>query len=373
MSKSTLEERLSRLERLTLQDRDDVKNEFKFFGLEKPKVKDQAEFVKKLFKKDPDLSKYLNVSSPSSKPDNVFHLFLYVKDKEYGNLNNLRFIISTPSNKNNMYCSVVDDDHKSKPIAVLNPVNIDKDLDKIAKFIRDQINAALKRRNKSESNRCDEFLEVFNKPKETDEAAWLKQLFSKYPSIKRRLEPNDNVNKSSKKPFHIILTNRDNASSNNIHFIIASTTGKRSDMYCSALNDNNVKIGCLKPFHFDDINKCAKFILQTLNGKLESKRRKFENVPLTTFDCKNIQSLVEKAFTEYDLPELEVDIADDNADYGFLNVSVYNPDYVTDYDLIVNESNSIELENNDKKVGTAKSFRDAADMLARHFNKNYAK
>ena len=72
-----------------------------------------------------------------------------------------------------------------------------------------------------------------------------------------------------------------------------------------------------------------------------------------------------------DLPEVEVDITDDNSDYGFINVGLYNPEYITSYDIIVNDTKSVEIEHEDKKVGTAKSIEDAADMLADHFMEDY--
>ena len=127
----------------------------------------------------------------------------------------------------------------------------------------------------------------------------------------------------------------------------------------------------LPKFHLDkDLNLCAKFILQTLQRMNESKSRcKNEGVPLTSFDCELIKQMLEDYFD--DLPEIEVDVTDDNSDYGFINVGIYNPEYITSYDIIVNDTRSVEVDHEDKKIGTARSIEDATDMLADHFMEYY--
>lgn len=102
----------------------------------------------------------------------------------------------------------------------------------------------------------------------------------------------------------------------------------------------------------------------------ESKVRcKNEGVPLTSFDCELIKQMLEDYFD--DLPEIEVDVTDDNSDYGFINVGIYNPEYITSYDIIVNDTRYVEVDHEDKKIGTARSIEDATDMLADHFMEDY--
>lgn len=223
-----------------------------------------------------------------------------------------------------------------------------------------------------------EFLGLFDKPKRKEEKGWLDKLFKKYPSLEDELEPVNDFFKEDR-IFHLQLKTRDKEKRNRITFLI-TTKGGRGDMYCTAFDSNDSKIDILPKFHLDkDLNLCAKFILQTLQRiKLqrmsESKTRcKNEGVPLTSFDCELIKQMLEDYFD--DLPEIEVDVTDDNSDYGFINVGIYNgiynPEYITSYDIIVNGTRSVEVDHEDKKIGTARSIEDATDILADHFMEDY--
>lgn len=216
-----------------------------------------------------------------------------------------------------------------------------------------------------------EFLGLFDKPKRKEEKSWLEKLFKKYPSLERELMYDMRPESFKEdKPFHLQLKPRDNKKYNGVHFLI-TTKGGRSDMYCTAFDSTNSKIDILPKFNLDkDLNLCAKFILQTLQRMNESKTRcKNEGVPLTSFDCELIKQMIEDYFD--DLPEIEVDVTDDNSDYGFINVGIYNPEYITSYDIIVNDTRSVEVDHEDKKIGTARSIEDATDMLADHFMEDY--
>lgn len=219
--------------------------------------------------------------------------------------------------------------------------------------------------------RKNEFLGLFDKPKRKEEKGWLDKLFKKYPSLKGELEYDMRPESFKEdKPFHLQLKARDKKKYNGMHFLI-TTKGGRGDMYCTAFDSTNSSIDSLPKFHLDkDLNLCAKFILQTLQRMNESKSRcKNEGVPLTSFDCELIKQILEDYFD--DLPEIEVDVTDDNSDYGFINVGIYNPEYITSYDIIVNDIRSVEVDHEDKKIGTARSIEDATDMLADHFMEDY--
>ena len=216
-----------------------------------------------------------------------------------------------------------------------------------------------------------EFLGLFDKPKRKEEKGWLDKLFKKYPSLGSELEYSMRPESFKEdKPFHITLKTRDKKKYNGISFVI-TTKGGRGDMYCTAFDMSNKMIDSLPKFNLDkDLNLCAKFILQTLQRMNESKSRcKNEGVPLTSFDCELIKQMLEDYFD--DLPEIEVDVTDDNSDYGFINVGIYNPEYITSYDIIVNDTRSVEVDHEDKKIGTARSIEDATDMLADHFMEDY--
>lgn len=212
-----------------------------------------------------------------------------------------------------------------------------------------------------------EFLGVFNKPKRAEEKTWVDKLFKKYPSLKRELSTGLEVDKSQeKRPFHLLLTTKDK-DYNGLNFLI-STKGGRDEMYCTAFDGHDLKIDGLSPFHMDkDINKVAMFMLQILNGRT-NESLKNENVPLNTFDCEALLKIVEDNIKS---TGAEADVTDDNADYGFINVGIYNPDFVTDYDVIANEFDSFEVDHEDKPIGKAKSFEEIGKIIADHYKENF--
>ena len=216
-----------------------------------------------------------------------------------------------------------------------------------------------------------EFLDIFDKPKRSDEKEWVSKLFSKYPSLNRMFSINTDVDSSRDSLFNLTLKakNKNNGNSKGIYFVISTEDDDRGDMYCTAFDISNNKIASLPHFHLDkEMNQCAEFILRTMQSN-ENRRRRFENVPLTTFDCENFEQII-KDFLD-DLPEIDIDVTDENSEHGFINVGVYNPKYLTEYDVIVNNAKSVDIEHDGKKIGTAKSFEDAAEDLAKHFMDEY--
>lgn len=101
-----------------------------------------------------------------------------------------------------------------------------------------------------------------------------------------------------------------------------------------------------------------------------NRNKKYENVSLTDFDC---ESLVDKINNLLSKVNAEVDVADDNADYGFINIGVYNPDFVTDYDLIAKDTDLFEVDHEDRSIGKAKSLNEICKLIADHFIKNFSK
>ena len=224
-------------------------------------------------------------------------------------------------------------------------------------------------------SRKDEFL-GFGKLKAKEEEDFVAKMYKQYPSMKR-VFGSFKSNKKDDATFHVILTAPDERPYNGMFFVI-STKGGRKDVYVNANDKYNTLLGGLKNLDIDkDLNKIAGFIMQTLRNEDSSsnesrryrRRCKNEEVSLTTFDCESLKQMVEDNLD--DLPECEIDITDDNADYGHVNVGIYNPDYITDYDIIANDVDSFEIINDDKKLGEADSLDDAADMLCDHFMDNY--
>jgi hypothetical protein len=225
-----------------------------------------------------------------------------------------------------------------------------------------------------ERSRKNELLGLFDKPNKTDEAKWVNKLFTKYSSFKDVFDEYKQDDKSNKsKPFHLALHTKDN-NYNGIWFLISTTKG-RDDMYCNALDKNNRIIGSVKNFNIDaDINNVAKFILQTLKENKnptahESRRRKYENVLINPFDCETLEAIIEDNLD--DLPEVDVEVTDDNGVHGFANVGIYNPEFIIDYDVMAIDYNSFEISINNNKIGKAKSLEDVGQIISDHFMDHY--
>lgn len=213
------------------------------------------------------------------------------------------------------------------------------------------------------------------KPKRSEEPAFVSKLFSKYPSISKVLNTPSDKPGNGKQVFHLVLSAK-NQKLNGLGFII-STADDRKSMYITAYDDTSNSIATLKPFNLEkDINKVALFILEQIdaankrNGiRSESRKKRFESVPLNSFDSGKLEQMVLNNLKGYD--DVAVDIVDDNGDYGFLNIGIECGNEEDDYDIIANEYNSFEVVNNDKTVGKYKSMNDAVKAITDHFEKNH--
>lgn len=100
------------------------------------------------------------------------------------------------------------------------------------------------------------------------------------------------------------------------------------------------------------------------------RRMKFESVPLTTFDCQYIDKLINKKL--YNEFGYGADCTDDNADYGFLNIAIYNNSdkYVADYDIEVVNNSRINILYNDTVISTARTLEEAVNNIVKDFEDN---
>ena len=72
-----------------------------------------------------------------------------------------------------------------------------------------------------------------------------------------------------------------------------------------------------------------------------------------------------------DLPEVDVYL-DDNLENGFVNVSFYNPTFITDYEVAIDEDDgTLVISNDGQTVGEAEDAGEAGDMIADHFMNEY--
>lgn len=239
------------------------------------------------------------------------------------------------------------------------------------KIINKELEARISKLEKllmKEAEIKNEFLGL-GKPKQSDEDEFVNRLFSKYPTIRKALTYKLS-NKNPDEPFNAVLSS--DSDHDNIYFVVGTDDG-RNDMYCTVYDSNNVRLGSIKNLSLtDDVNKIANFMLQYIieNTVTESKRRVYESVPLTQFDCETINKLLNKEFK--DKLGYSTDYADDNSDYGFLNIGIYDDkgEYITDYDIEVEEPNKIAISTDNREVGTANSFKQCAEKIFKDFEKN---
>ena len=206
---------------------------------------------------------------------------------------------------------------------------------------------------------------VFDRPKRSEEDDFLKKICDKYPSIKASLiiDPEtkikDDVEADS--PFNLVLISNDKDNSG-IKFTM-SADSNRNDLVCNAYKDNKL-VDVLKPFSIDkDVNKVALFILNNLK-KLSVMN---ESVQLSSFDCENLATLIKDKLDE----DCFIDVNDDNADYGFVNISVDCNHLMNDYDIEAEDYNLFNIKSGDEELGTAKSFDEVSDLIANHFKDKF--
>ena len=135
MKKLTLEERVARLERLIgLAIRKTRKNEF--LGFTEPKDSEEKSWIDDLFSKYISLRKALvyNKNTKNNRQDSTFYIVLNTRNNQH---NGISFEISTVGDRNTMYCTCID--ANGNIIAELKSFNLDKDLNKVAEFILEQL------------------------------------------------------------------------------------------------------------------------------------------------------------------------------------------------------------------------------------------
>lgn len=95
-----------------------------------------------------------------------------------------------------------------------------------------------------------------------------------------------------------------------------------------------------------------------------------ENTSMTNLDCERLKKVIDLNLKRYDCT---ADMADDNSDYGFVNVGIYdaNDEFVTDYDIVVADYNKFEILHDDKKFSTADSYNNVGKAIAKHYGENF--
>lgn len=96
----------------------------------------------------------------------------------------------------------------------------------------------------------------------------------------------------------------------------------------------------------------------------------YESEDNNAIDCELLLQTVKDCLD--DLPEVDVYLDDDNLENGFVNVSFYNPTFITDYEVVIDEDDgTLAVSNDGQTVGEAEDAGEAGDMIADHFMGEY--
>ena len=213
-----------------------------------------------------------------------------------------------------------------------------------------------------------EFLKL-GEPKRSDEQPFIEKLFGKYPTISKTLSYEDTPTKNTRNDtFHLVLSS--NSKYNNIRFIIQGPD--RSNMSCTAFDSNDLKIDVLKQFSLDtDVNTVARFILETLhnNKKQHNEKRtsKVESVSLSGMDCESIRKYIKDSLSKKYDTDVDVEVDTKYANLGIVVISIYNNNFITDYTITANETDSFKADYNGKTIISSSTLNKVEDYIINHF------
>ena len=213
-----------------------------------------------------------------------------------------------------------------------------------------------------------EFLKL-GEPKRSDEQPFIEKLFGKYPTISKTLSYEDIPTKNtSNDTFHLVLSS--NSKYNNIRFVIQGPD--RSNMSCTAFDSNDLKIDVLKQFSLDtDVNTVARFILETLhsNKKQHNEKRtsKVESVSLSGMDCESIRKYIKDSLSKKYDTDVDVEVDTKYANLGIVVISIYNNNFITDYTITANNTDSFKADYNGKTIISSSTLNKVEDYIINHF------
>ena len=213
-----------------------------------------------------------------------------------------------------------------------------------------------------------EFLKL-GEPKRSDEQPFIEKLFGKYPTISKTLSYEDIPTKNtSNDTFHLVLSS--NSKYNNIRFVIQGPD--RSNMSCTAFDSNDLKIDVLKQFSLDtDVNTVARFILETLhnNKKQHNEKRtsKVESVSLSGMDCESIRKYIKDSLSKKYDTDVDVEVDTKYANLGIVVISIYNNNFITDYTITANKTDSFKADYNGKTIISSSTLNKVEDYIINHF------
>lgn len=204
-----------------------------------------------------------------------------------------------------------------------------------------------------------------------NEKEFISDLFDKYPSLRRVVRAQSS--KTNKGKFRVPLITKDPNKYHGLWFVVSTKDGKT--FYCTAYNKSNDEIKSVENIAKESaIDKVALFILERLKSeesKKESKRI-LEYVSLNDFDCEKLDLLITKALSEYDV---EVDVNEENAVYGMINVGISSEftDDIVYYDVIADDYNKFTVQDDNKVIGKCNSVDKVVSTIKNHYVTNYVK
>ena len=161
-----------------------------------------------------------------------------------------------------------------------------------------------------------------------------------------------------------------NSKYNNIRFVIQGPD--RSNMSCTAFDSNDLKIDVLKQFSLDtDVNTVARFILETLhsNKKQHNEKRtsKVESVSLSGMDCESIRKYIKDSLSKKYDTDVDVEVDTKYANLGIVVISIYNNNFITDYTITANNTDSFKADYNGKTIISSSTLNKVEDYIINHF------
>lgn len=217
---------------------------------------------------------------------------------------------------------------------------------------------------------ANEFL-GFEKPKKSEEVAFVNKLFQKFPLIKSACKMPTGLDPNGTGRFQLTLFTKDELFKkyHGLGFNITSS-GSKNNMYVTAFDKYDSKIETLKPVNIDrDLDKIGKFITNHLMRvyKPEACRAKNENVSISSFDCRFIENTIDRELDKYGAV---IDVNDDNAINGFVNVGIEINDLQLDYDVIVEDSDNMTVECDGETLGNFTSLQQCCKRIIAHVKEN---
>lgn len=98
-----------------------------------------------------------------------------------------------------------------------------------------------------------------------------------------------------------------------------------------------------------------------------NKRKYYEEVQLSAFDCQQLADSIETLIANKVGKRCDVDITDDNADYGYINVGIECDGFANEYDVRALDYDLFEVMEDNETFEDCESLEEVAQVIANRF------